>query len=212
MKQFQIPEVKILYCGDVVRYELECQNIVDGRAFLRTTLGSADVRFAEIVENIEKSRAVTGRAWHDFPMQKISPHRYAISIPLAECGIFESKCFFVPDDGSAIRWVGGNNAVLKVESPANIAGNTIYTAFTRLFDFRNREKNVDESVIGNSEKILDDIDYTVLPPSGTFRQLISELDFIMNDMINLTYKKNCCKVGSNSRPARTSAQRPCPNH
>ena len=182
MKQFQIPEVKILYRGDIVRYELECQSQVLGRAFLRTTLGSAAVRFSEIVENVEKSVAVSGRAWHDLPMRKISSHRYEISIPLTECGIFESKCFFVPDDGSAIRWCGGSNAVLKVESPANIAGNSIYTAFTRLYDFKNRENNVDKSLIEKSEKVLDELDYAVLPPSGTFRQLISKLDFIMNDM------------------------------
>ena len=56
MKQFQIPEVKILYRGDIVRYELECRNVIQGQAFLRTTLGSAAVRFTETVENIEKSR------------------------------------------------------------------------------------------------------------------------------------------------------------
>ena len=180
MKQFQFPEVKILYRGDIVRYELECSSQSGGRAFLRTTLGNGAVYFNETVSHTEKGTAVVGKAWHDLPMEKISARRYAISIPLAECGIFESKCFFIPDDGSAIRWCGGNNFTLKVESPSNIAGNTFYTAFTRLFDFRHT--NSDSKIISEAEKILDDADYTAVPPSGTFRQLISKLDFIMNDL------------------------------
>ena len=180
MKQHQFPNVKILYRGDIVRYELECSNAVSGKAFLRTTLGSSAVRFSEITEHIEKQSSVAGRAWHDLPMEKISSRCYAVSVPLTECGVFESKCFFVPDDGSSIRWVHGNNCVLKVESPANIAGNTIYTAFTRLFDFKERKQGKNE--LYNCEKQLDDADYTVVPPSGTFRQLIGKLVFIMGDM------------------------------
>ena len=180
MKQHQFPNVKILYRGDIVRYELECSNAVSGKAFLRTTLGSSAVRFSEITEHIEKQSSVAGRAWHDLPMEKISSRCYAVSVPLTECGVFESKCFFVPDDGSSIRWVNGNNCVLKVESPANIAGNTIYTAFTRLFDFKERKQGKNE--LYNCEKQLDDADYTIVPPSGTFRQLIGKLDFIMDDM------------------------------
>lgn len=182
MKQLQLPNVKILYRGDIVRYELECSNSMTGQAFLRTTFGSSAARFSEIADHIEKDSAIAGKSWHDLPMEKISARRYGISIPLTECGVFESKCFFIPDDGSAIRWVSGQNFVLKVESPVNIAGNTIYTAFTRLFDFRNREKNIDGAVLENSEKVLDNADYAVVPPSGTFRQLIDKLDFIMDDM------------------------------
>lgn len=182
MKQFQFPSSKILYRGDIIRYELECSSVMEGQAFLRTTLGSDRIRFKEVTEQTEKNSAVTGRAWHDVPMEKISAKRYAVSLMLNECGIFESKCFFIPNDNSSIRWVGGNNFVLKVESPVNVAGNTVYTAFTRLFDFKNSEKNLPKQTVNECEKNLDSANYTVVPPSGTFRQLISKLDFIMNDM------------------------------
>ena len=122
MKQFHFPSSKILYRGDIIRYELECSSVMEGQAFLRTTLGSGRIRFKEVTEQTEKNSAVTGRAWHDVPMEKISAKRYAVSLMLNECGIFESKCFFIPNDNSSIRWVGGNNFVLKVESPVNAAG------------------------------------------------------------------------------------------
>jgi hypothetical protein len=183
MKQKQIPSAMILYRGDIVRYELECSNSMAGRAYLRTTLNNSSVRFNEIIDNVEKDIAVSGRSWYDLPMEKISARCWSISIPLTECGVFESKSFFVPDDpGQNIRWCSGSNFVLKVESPVSIAGNTIYTAFTRLFDFKKREKNVSESEIERSEQILDNVDYAVIPPSGTFRQLSSKLDFIMDDL------------------------------
>ena len=181
MKQTQLPSSEILYCGDIVRYELECSSDCEGRAFLRTTLGNGQIRFNELINHTEQGTAVAGRAWHDLPMEKISERHYAVSVPLFECGIFESKCFFIPDDGSPICWCNGSNFHLKVESAANIAGNTIYTAFTRLFDFRHASFS-DNKSIAEAQDILDKADYTVIPPSGTFRQLISQLDFIMNDM------------------------------
>ena len=145
MKQFQLPSVKILYRGDIVCYELECSDTTPGRAFLRTTLGNGRIRFCEITDNAENGTAVTGRSWHDLAMEKISARRYSVSVPLNECGVFESKCFFIPDDpAQSIRWVAGSNFVLKVESPSSVAGNSIYTAFTRLFDFKNTEKNTEK--------------------------------------------------------------------
>ena len=183
MKQYQIPAEKMFCRGDAVSYELECTNPVPGRAFLRTTLGNACIRFKETVDRIEDDNKLTGKAWHDLEMDRISSSRYRITIPLTECGVFESKCFFIPDDMSLpIRWPAGDNFTLKVGNPVNAGGNTMYTAFVRLFDFRNTDKNVSCEELKKSEKLLDDADYAVIPPSGTFRQLISKLDFIMNDM------------------------------
>ncbi|MBR2509339.1 MAG: glycogen debranching enzyme N-terminal domain-containing protein [Lentisphaeria bacterium] len=183
MKQFQIPSDVIFYRGDIVRYELECSSPSAGRAYLRTTLNNSAVRFAEIVDNVEKNIVVSGHAWYDLPMEQISHCRWGISIPLTECGVFESKCFFVPEDENQnIRWVGGGNSVLKVESPSSAAGNTIYTAFTRLFDFNKVEKNISSNELTHCENTLDSVNYSVIPPSGTFRQLASKLDFIMGEL------------------------------
>jgi starch synthase (maltosyl-transferring) len=57
--------------------------------------------------------------------------------------------------------------------------NIIYNAFVRQFG---PNKNGAMGVVDQTMKSLDDAGYTVIPPSGTFRDLIGELDFIIGHL------------------------------
>ncbi|MBR7103562.1 MAG: glycogen debranching enzyme N-terminal domain-containing protein [Lentisphaeria bacterium] len=176
MRQTIVPERKIFFAGENISFRLECSSPIPGRAVLRTNLGRAAVRRAEIIAHTEKDAPVLGMDWHDIPMEKTGHNVWHICLPLTETGNFEAKCCFVPDDGSRIRWAGGENICFKVEPSGTACGNSIYSAFVRQFGANCRLAGAPE--LPESIKALDQAGYTVIPPSGTFRNVISELDHI----------------------------------
>ena len=86
----------------------------------------------EIVQKIENNILPLSNDWSDIPMQQIERFKFNINIPLMEIGNFEAKVYVRLGDGS-IKSPEGSNTRIKVEPIITFAGNTIYTAFTRLF-------------------------------------------------------------------------------
>ncbi|MBQ9789134.1 MAG: glycogen debranching enzyme N-terminal domain-containing protein [Lentisphaeria bacterium] len=179
LKQFQNPDIRIFHRGDTVTYSLELNRELSGKAFIRTTLGNGKIRRREQIDKIENNSPISGMAWHDYAMEKVAPKSYQITFSLLECGCFESKCFFIPeDDKLPIYWAEGENFFLKVESAYNKAGNSMYTAFVRQFVPVKSPSNFPSNLISD----LDDAGYTVIPKSGTFRQLKKQVDYIIDEM------------------------------
>ena len=121
--------------------------------------------------------------WHDLPMERKDEKTFAITIGLAEVGHFEGKCFFFPEETSEAVWCEGDNVHINVEPAVYCAGNSIYCAFVRQFGINKNRKISDssESYIRNIAK-LDEDGFTVIPHSGTFRDLQKELDFIFDKL------------------------------
>lgn len=177
MRQFMVPERTVFQAGEVIHFQLMVPGAPAGEAFLRTTLTfGAEVR-REIVAATEEGRALGGIAWHDFPMSAAGNGDYIITLPLLEPGVFEAKCLFRPAGGGAIRWPEGGNFRLKVVTAANLCGNSIYCAFVRQFGSRGGDAPAPEELAR-----LDREGYTVIPPSGTFRDLVGHLDHIFNTL------------------------------
>lgn len=178
MKQFKTPERNIFQVGDTVRFRLEMPPDELGEAMLRTTIGFAAEQRREVIECTDSGRMLDGLAWHDLSMAAVEPGRYELTLPLTEVGVFEAKCCFRPAGRDKLRWPEGGNFRIKVEASANVAGNTIYCAFVRQFgpdrgDARPEERQLSE---------LDRAGYTVIPPSGTFRDLAARLDHIFDTL------------------------------
>ncbi|HQC52565.1 MAG TPA: hypothetical protein PLE92_05480, partial [Lentisphaeria bacterium] len=57
---------------------LQLDSAREGKAFLRTNLGQAHVRRAEIIANVEHGRAILGRDWHDLPMRQADERSFQI--------------------------------------------------------------------------------------------------------------------------------------
>ncbi|MDR0931473.1 MAG: glycogen debranching enzyme N-terminal domain-containing protein [Victivallales bacterium] len=180
MRQNIHPERVIFYAGDTVTFTLDELKGRAGHAILRTTIGRAAVRRRELIEYNEKDVTPLGMEWHDIPMNAIADGSYSLTLPLVEVGVFEAKCCFIPSDRTAIEWPSGDNFRLKVEPAANVCGNTMYSAFVRQFGV-NCEKSISEAY---PEKLntLDQAGYTVIPPSGTFRNLAVRLDHIFDEL------------------------------
>lgn len=186
LKIRQFPETGrhlLRYAGDTIEFRVQCSGTpVPGKAFLCTNIGSAAARRAEIIEEVEERITAGGRDWTDIPMERIDDFTFAIRLALTEPGHFEAKCSFVPDDGSEPVWAEGHNIHLNVEPAAYCCADSVYCAFVRQFG-ANKNKPVStlpHDVTEEEQKKFDDHGYALIPASGTFRDLIGELDHIVN--------------------------------
>jgi len=172
----------VRFRGDAITFSLDLSKNVPGSAWLRTTLGNIQTTRFEIKNAVSKDDPILARAWYDIPMTLVRPGRFEVQIALHEVGHFEAKCFFFKEGKTAPLWPAGDNAIINVEPADACCGNIIYNAFVRQFG-----PNKSGIVKNTKQKTgcIEDLDqegYTVIPPSGTFRDLIGELDFIIHTL------------------------------
>lgn len=166
---------------DTLEIKLSTDPAVEGRAALRTNIGNASIRRREIIDQTENGTTPLAKAWHDIPMEKVSPGLYSVKLRLEEVGVFSAKAFFEPSRGSEIQWPEGENMHVKVAPRRTRRANTIYTCFPRQFGATasHTEKDAETE---KAVALLDSKGYNVIPGSGTFRDVIRKLPVIMDEM------------------------------
>ncbi|MEJ2728806.1 MAG: glycogen debranching enzyme N-terminal domain-containing protein [Deltaproteobacteria bacterium] len=172
----------IRFCGDLLTFTLTLPRAQSGNAWVRTNIGHAKIIRNEIIEEVEKNKTPLGRAWFDIPMKRVDDRRFEATLPLCEVGHFEAKCFFLKEGESQPTWPPGPNAVVNVEPADACCANIVYNAFVRQFG---PNKAGNRRLDPSDEKCVQKLDrdgYAVIPPSGTFRDLIRELDFIVGEL------------------------------
>jgi hypothetical protein len=161
---------------------LELSQSQSGNAWVRTNIGHAKIIREEIIRDVEKKETPLGRAWFDIPMQRIDDRRFEATLPLCEVGHFEAKCYFLKEGEVQPTWPPGPNAAVNVESADACCANIIYNAFVRQFGPNKAGIRMLEPSDEQCVRMLDKKGYAVIPPSGTFRDLIKELDFIIGEL------------------------------
>lgn len=158
MRQIPAPGSRTLVAaGSFLHVRLFVPDIdAPGRAFVRGNFSSGE--------------------WRDYPMEKVSG-AYALSVRLDETGVFSFKACFAGEGKAAMDWPDGADTTVKVAPAWTKRGCSIYTAFVRQFKDGETGGASDESI-----RSLDALGYTVIPPSGTFRNLIGKLDHIIGDL------------------------------
>jgi hypothetical protein len=172
----------VKFCGDTAVYTLILPQPQDGSAWVRTNIGQAKIIRREIIMQVERDETPLGRAWFDIPMKRVDERTFTATLPLSESGHFEAKCFFIPQTATTPIWPPGANTDLNVDSADACCANIIYNAFVRQFG---PNKAGAKSLAGQDQALIENLDkigYTVIPPSGTFRDLIGELDFILGEL------------------------------
>jgi predicted glycogen debranching enzyme len=172
----------VKFCGDRIVFTLTLPHVQDGSAWVRTNIGQAQTIRREIIRQVEQDETPLGRAWFDIPMKPVDERTFTATLPLCESGHFEAKCFFLPQNETAPIWPPGTNTIFNVDSADACCANIIYNAFVRQFG---PNKAGVKSPDGPDQELIDNLDqsgYTVIPPSGTFRDLIGELDFILGEL------------------------------
>ena len=177
----QLPETgsfHLKWVADIFTVTLKLDKPKRGRAVFRTNLGRASVRRGEIIAGTESGDPVLARDWHDVPMTEVEPGCFKVRLPLLEVGIFCGKACFFPDNSDIPHWPDGDNLSIKVEPAHTACANTVYSAFVRQFGDALHNNPLHEG-LADSVSALDHQGYTVIPPSGTFRDLMRQLDTIM---------------------------------
>ncbi len=169
---------RLQFRGDQIVFRLNADPAMPGRAFLRTNLGHARTIRREIIRHVEHNEPQLGRDWFDIPMHELSPGRFEVTVGLHEVGHFEAKCFFLAHNTKEPLWPDGPNTTINVEPADTCCGNIIYNAFVRQFGPDKKELRGAPPTDSLGIEALDRSGYTVIPPSGTFRDLMAELDFI----------------------------------
>ncbi len=167
--------------GDTIIFSLSLSDPVPGRAFLRTNLGRGSIVRQQILDSVEKKVPSMGRDWFDIPMTEVQPQYFRLRLPLIEVGHFEAKAFFMIQDQIEPLWVPGANICINIEPADSCCANIIYNAFVRQFGANKTglDAGADHD---HAMALLDDAGFHVIPPSGTFRDLIHELDFIIGKL------------------------------
>jgi len=169
------------WAGDLIEVALRLDVPRKGRAVFRTNLGQARIRRQEIIACTESGEPMLARDWHDVPMREAEPGLFTVRIPLTQVGLFAGKACFFAQGSRVPEWPEGDNVRIKVEPAHTACANTIYTAFVRQFGASLRG-NPHTDAIAKHEQALDHLGYTVVPPSGTFRDLIRQLDAVMRTL------------------------------
>jgi starch synthase (maltosyl-transferring) len=172
----------LCYQGDWVSFTLILDSPRQGRAWLRTNLSQAAIQRREIIARVDQGAPPLGRDWFDLPMVAEGNCRYCVTVGLSEVGHFEAKCFFMPKDEDDPLWPPGRNSVLNVEPADTCRANIVYNAFVRQFGPSKTNLGQPRPEEEVHAAPLDAAGYTVIPPSGTFRDLIKELDFIIGTL------------------------------
>ncbi len=170
----------LAYRGDVFVFCLQIEGNEKGTAWLRTNIGNADTARREIIRHVEQNEAILYHDWTDIPMNPVEDGGFEVHVALCEIGHFEAKAYFLPDSGRQPVWPPGQNAEVNVEPAETVCGNIIYNAFVRQFG-PNKEKR---AVTAENMDFcsLDRQGFTVIPPSGKFRDLVKQLDFIVHEL------------------------------
>ncbi len=172
----------LMFRGDTLTFTLSLLHAEKGCAWLRTNIGHASITRSEIIRKVDYNDPALGRDWFDIPMKQIDDRHFHITIPLCEVGHFQAKGFFLKEGASGPSWPGGSNTVINVEPSDTCCSNIIYNAFVRQFGPNKRDVVSLDQVAEDGIRILDEAGYAVIPPSGTFRDLIRELDFIVGEL------------------------------
>ena len=180
LNQNPAPGTKHLHFqGDTRIFTLTLPRKFSGTAFLRTNLGHASVTRKEIINEVDKAEPRLEKDWFDIQMRRVSETAFSVCVPLSEVGHFEAKCFFLAAGERTPIWPDGLNTVLNVSPAKTCCANIIYNAFVRQFGPNISGEAAPSPDREIAVKELDRDGYTVIPPSGKFRDLIKRLDFII---------------------------------
>ena len=171
------------YKGDVIEFTLTvpAAKTNSGKAWLRSNFGKISITRDEIISQVERLTPRQFRDWHDLPMERVDESTFRVLVPLLEVGRFEAKAFYLPANSDDMVWPHGGNTEVKVEPVDYCSTNIIYNAFVRQFGPTKTGEFHFESY-GTRLEDLERDGITAIPPSGTFRELERQLDFIVDKL------------------------------
>ena len=192
------PSSAVYVVGDMWSCELHSDEPSEtSSAVVRTTLGQAEILRQKCAEPIlyhEADTATqptagnhsyrTGSEWRDIAMTAIAPGVYRLALTLSEVGHFEAKPRLITAAGQVI-WPEGENISIQVHPAWTKSHNSIYCCFPRMFG--PNASAAFTTTHGGEAALREELSqtweqhgYTVIPPSGTLRQVQEQLPHIVD--------------------------------
>ena len=170
---------RVVLAGGSVTFKLSVPGGAMGKAWLRTTAGRLTARRGESVRMVESGNGHPDVVWRDVPMLETAPGEFEIEFTESEIGVIEARAFFEPGDGGELGWPAAlGNVSVKVTPAWTSRGLGIYAAMARLF----QPGSMRGQAAHPGAPELEAAGYTVLPPSGTLREVGASLDHILGDL------------------------------
>jgi predicted glycogen debranching enzyme len=172
------------YVGDRFRIQISRPPELEdtARAFLRTNLTRAKLARAEVISRSglesEEAFAFAGASWRDIPLAAAA-EGFELDLALLEVGHFRAKAYCVDARGRQF-WPEGGDIGISVHPDRLRTANLIYCAFPRAVGREAIAPLSRELARGVSE--LDERGYSVIPPSGTLRELTRMLPHIFDTL------------------------------
>ena len=151
------------------------------RARLRTNLGRGEVLRQEIIQAHGGKPPLALASWRDMPIRPDAEGGWSLSLSLTEPGFFRAKAYAIDPLGRQ-HWPDGPDFGVSVHPDAYRTANTIYCAFPRMFGPTKKLVSTVDAALEARLATLDAEKYTVIPPSGTLRDLIAELPFLTREL------------------------------
>ena len=168
------------FVGDSVRFRVwHGGDVADFRAFLRTNLGRAGRVREEVIRSYASKLPSSGAAWRDIAMHR-DADSWFLELPLVEVGYFQAKAYVIDPSGRQ-AWPEGPNVGIAIHPDQYRTTNTIYCAFVRMFGGNPPARSGVEPSEADLLK-LDRLGYTVIPSSGTLRDLAGRLPHIIETL------------------------------
>ena len=166
------------FCGDRVTFILDAGSVTGPglRALLRTNLGRGVRLREEVVASLGGQGEFAGQSWRDVPMRQLDG-RWVVDLPLTDIGHFRAKPYLVDDRGIQ-TWPTGDDVGISIHPDSCRTANLIYCAFPRMFGASKFLASTRDPLRDEQVAIFDQHGWTVIPPSGTLRDLLRELPHI----------------------------------
>ena len=182
----------IFYPGDRLTISLNATSLqpINGlEAVLRTNLFLAEEIQKDIQDSFDNSTGESTELWRDYQMTRAGSggdgkrytFKWNIDVLVPRAGFFWAKPFLELSDGKA-HWPQGDNISIKVHRNIWRRGNSIYCAWPRLMD---QGKILSKRIFESEEKEFKKIEKRgnwIQPNSGTLRDLLKEVDFIIDKL------------------------------
>jgi len=149
-------------------------------ARLRTNLGRAAAIRHEVIQSKFQKVPLAGASWRDIPMRWVDGE-WQLALPLTEVGWFKAKPYLLDPSGFQ-HWPEGDDFGVSVHPNWARTANTIYCAFARMFGETKSLTATADLTRKSQMAVLDQLGYTVIPPSGKLRDLARQLPHIFDTL------------------------------
>ena len=150
------------------------------RAMLRTNLGAGKLLRHDIIHAHTGKFGLADASWRDLPMERAGGE-WRRELALCETGYYRAKAYAVDPQGRQ-HWPAGPDVGISIHPDSYRSANTIYCAFTRMFGKTRTASVARNPLLETQLGELDQEGYTVIPASGTLRDLIRQLPHIMDTL------------------------------